>query len=31
MTPLTGWCTDRTGYKWHWMNDRTKCRVKAWT
>ena len=23
---LPGWCTDRAGLKWHWMNDRARCR-----
>ena len=23
---LPGWCTDRTGLKWHWINDRAMCR-----
>lgn len=22
---LPGWCTDHTGIKWHWMNDRATC------
>ena len=24
---LPGWCTYRTGLKWHWMNDRVRYRV----
>ena len=24
---LPGWCTDRMGLQWYWMNDRARCRA----
>ena len=29
VSELSGWCTDRTGLKWHWMNDRARCRADS--